>query len=223
MGLTEAQYIELDAKLVEQQFFGGDAPTDVDRTTLESFGDQEPPQSLPNLWAWFLILSIFSDDVKNSWVAKSAGKGKKGKKEAKKEAKKEEKKAEDDDDADFDDMFGDDDGSAAEAAKNVKAAAEKKKKAKKVLVEKSIVVFEVKPWEAEQAIEDMAAAVMAIEMEGLFWKSEWKKEPIGFGINKLIIGCVVHDLKGSVDELQEKIEALEDMVQSVDIQSFSKC
>ena len=219
MGLTEDQYKELDATLAGQQFIGGDVPTEEDKTTLESFGGEEPPMTLANLWAWYLTVVMFSDVVKSTWAAaKKGGKGK----APKKEEKKEEKKADDDDD-DFDDMFGDDDGSAAEAAKNVKAAAEKKKKAKKVLVEKSIVVFEVKPWEAEQKIEDMAKAVMAIEMEGLFWKSEWKKEPIGFGINKLIIGCVVHDLKVGVDDLQEKIEALEDMVQSVDIQSFSKC
>ena len=217
MGLTEDQYKELDAQLVESQWFGGDAPSDVDRTTLESFDGEEPPMTLQNLWAWFLVANLFSEDVRKSWVAKNAGKGKKGKKEPKKEEKK------DEEDADFDDMFGDDDGEAAAAAKKVKDAAVKAKKAKKVTIFKSIVIFEVKPWEAEQSIEEMANQVMAIAMPGLVWKAEWKKEPIGFGIEKLIVGCVVEDEIVSVDDLQEKMEALEEIVQSVDIQSFSKC
>jgi translation elongation factor EF-1beta len=59
-------------------------------------------------------------------------------------------------------------------------------------------------------------------MDGLFWKTEYKKEPIAFGVHKLCIGCVLEDEKISVDDLQEKIEALEEYVQSVDISCFSK-
>ena len=81
----------------------------------------------------------------------------------------------------------------------------------------------MKPWEAGQSLEEMAEKVMSIAMEGLVWKSEWKREAIGYGIEKLIIGCVVQDDIVGVDDLQEKIEAFEDTVQSVEIQSFSKC
>ena len=49
-------------------------------------------------------------------------------------------------------------------------------------------------------------------MDGLYWKTQYKKEPVAFGIFKLIIGVTVEDEKVSVDELQEKIEALEDKV-----------
>lgn len=42
-------------------------------------------------------------------------------------------------------------------------------------------------------------------MDGLFWKSEYKKEPIAYGIHKLVIGCVVEDAKVGVDDLQDKI------------------
>ena len=59
-------------------------------------------------------------------------------------------------------------------------------------------------------------------MDGLFWKTEYKKEPIAYGVFKLIIGSVVEDAKVSTDDLQEKIEAFEDEVQSVDILAFNK-
>jgi len=56
----------------------------------------------------------------------------------------------------------------------------------------------------------------------LYWKTQYKKEPVAFGIFKLLIGVTVEDEKVSVDGLQEKIEELEDMVQSVDILAFNK-
>ena len=54
------------------------------------------------------------------------------------------------------------------------------------------------------------------------WKTQYKKEPIAFGVNKLVIGATVEDAKVSTDDIQEKIEALEDYVQSVDIVAFNK-
>lgn len=59
-------------------------------------------------------------------------------------------------------------------------------------------------------------------MDGLFWKTEYKKEPIAYGVHKLLIGCVIEDEKVSTDDLQEKMEAFEDLVQSVDIACFNK-
>ena len=59
-------------------------------------------------------------------------------------------------------------------------------------------------------------------MDGLIWKTEYKKEPIAYGVFKLLIGCVIEDDKVSTDDLQEKIEAFEDLVQSVDIKAFNK-
>ena len=59
-------------------------------------------------------------------------------------------------------------------------------------------------------------------MDGLYWKTEYKKEPIAYGVFKLCIGCTIEDAKVSTDDLQEKIEAFEELVQSVDIAVFSK-
>ena len=59
-------------------------------------------------------------------------------------------------------------------------------------------------------------------MDGLDWKTEYKKEPVAFGVFKIVIGLVIEDEKVSMDEVTEKIEAFEDYVQSVDIAAFNK-
>ena len=46
--------------------------------------------------------------------------------------------------------------------------------------------------------------------------------PVGYGINKLQLMCVVEDEKVSIDELSEQIAEFEDFVQSVDIAAMSK-
>ena len=56
----------------------------------------------------------------------------------------------------------------------------------------------------------------------LFWKTEYKKEPVAFGVWKLVMGCTVEDEKVSVDDLIETIQSYEDNVQSVDIVAFNK-
>lgn len=49
-----------------------------------------------------------------------------------------------------------------------------------------------------------------------------KLVPLAFGIHKLQISCVVEDDKVSVDWLIEKIQEIENYVQSVDIAAFNK-
>lgn len=49
-----------------------------------------------------------------------------------------------------------------------------------------------------------------------------KLVPVGYGIKKLQIMCIVEDEKVSVDDLTEEITGFEDFVQSVDIAAFNK-
>ena len=70
--------------------------------------------------------------------------------------------------------------------------------------------------------DDLAQRIFKITQEGLYWKTQYKKEPVAFGIYKLIIGVTVEDEKVSVDDLVEKIEAFDDAVQSVEIMAFNK-
>lgn len=95
-------------------------------------------------------------------------------------------------------------------------------KAKPAVIAKSLILFEVKPYEAETDLDALADKIIKIEMDGLIWKTEYKKEPIAYGVHKLIVGCVIEDAKVSVDDIQEKMEAFEEEVQSVDIAVFNK-
>ena len=90
------------------------------------------------------------------------------------------------------------------------------------MIAQSLVLFEVKPIGTETNLDEMAAAILKLTGDGIYWKTEYKKEPVAYGIFKLIIGVTVEDEKVSVDGLQERIEALEDMVQSVEIAAFNK-
>jgi len=137
-------------------------------------------------------------------------------------AKKEEKEEEEEDD-DFD-MFASDDeeDEEAEKIKQERLAAYAAKKSKKpALIAKSSVLLDCKPWDDETDMKEMENLVRSIEMDGLLW-GQARLAPIGYGINKLVINCVVEDDKISIEELSEKIEAFEDHVQSVDVAAFNK-
>lgn len=125
----------------------------------------------------------------------------------------------------MDDLFGDDDAddgkAAKEAAAKAKDAAGKKKK--KEVIAMSIVMLEVKPLDDQVDLDKLAAHLFKnITQDGLFWKTQYKKEPVAFGIFKLIVGFSLEDEKVSVDDVVERIEGIEDMVQSVEIQAFNK-
>ena len=81
--------------------------------------------------------------------------------------------------------------------------------------------MDVKPWDDETDLEEMVATVKAITMEGLTWGAH-QFIPIGFGIKKLQINCVVEDDKVSLEDLQTNIEEDEDHVQSTDIAAMQK-
>ena len=125
----------------------------------------------------------------------------------------------------MDDLFGDDDpeaeAAAAEALKK-KAEEAKAKKKKAAPIAKSLIVWDVKPWGEETDLQALADKILGITMDGLFWKTEWKKEPVAYGVFKIQIGATVEDEKVSTDAVQEAIEAFEDDVQSVDIVAFNK-
>jgi translation elongation factor EF-1beta/ribosomal protein L12E/L44/L45/RPP1/RPP2 len=128
---------------------------------------------------------------------------------------------EEDDDVD---LFGSEEEDDEEAekikAERVKAYSEKKSK-KPALIAKSSILLDVKPWDDETDMKAMEKNVRTIVMDGLLWGAS-KLIPLAYGINKLQIMCVIEDDKVSVDELTEKIEEFEDVVQSVDIAAFNK-
>tara|TARA_B110001450_G_C17418825_1_gene398981 strand:- start:95 stop:700 length:606 start_codon:yes stop_codon:yes gene_type:complete len=176
----------------------------------------------PNVFGWFglmfkvnpQMMAKLPEVVAAAPAAPAKGaKGKGGKKDAPK--KKEE-------DVDMDDLFGDDDDDGAAAAVAAKAKEAKNKKVKKPVIAQSLIMFEVKPLDSDTDLDAVAKRIFAINDDGIYWKTEYKKVPVAFGIFKLIIGVTVEDEKVSVDGLQEQIEAFEDVVQSVDIMAFNK-
>merc|ERR1712166_1432841 len=163
----------VEATLKNQQWVGGQSPTDADKAAFEALATANlSPESHPFAFAWFCLVSKFSDAVRNSWAAPAAAAG---------------------------------------------------KKKKKVVIAMSIVMLEVKPLDDTTNLDDLAAHIFAnITMDGLFWKTEYKKEPVAYGIFKLIVGFSLEDEKVSVDTVVEKIEEFEDRVQSVEIAVFNK-
>jgi len=130
----------------------------------------------------------------------------------------------DDDDDDID-LFGSDEDEETEAdkaerQKRLAAYAEKKSK-KTAIIAKSSLLLDVKPWDDETDMAELEKCVRTIEQDGLLWGAS-KLVPVGYGIKKLQITCVIEDDKVSVDDLEEKITAFEDFVQSVDVAAFNK-
>lgn len=132
------------------------------------------------------------------------------------------KPAANDDDVD---LFASDeeDDAEAERLKAQRLAEYRAKKAAKGPgpAAKSSVLIDIKPWDDETDMVDMERQVRAISMDGLLWGGS-QLVPIGYGIRKLQINCVVEDDKVGTDILEEAICGLEDLVQSIDIAAFNK-
>ena len=125
----------------------------------------------------------------------------------------------------MDDLFGEENEEDAEAAKAAAAAAKAAAtgKKKKEVIAMSLVMLEVKPLDDEVNLDEVAKKIFSeITQDGLFWKTEYKKEPVAFGIYKLIVGFSLEDEKVSVDDVVERIEAMDQYVQSVEIAAFNK-
>jgi len=134
--------------------------------------------------------------------------------------------ADDDDDEDFgDDFFDDDDDEEAEKALAEKMAKEKAaRKAGKGKGERSLIVLDVKPFDAETDLEELAKGIKKFEHGGIQnWGKEHKLIPIAFGIKKLAISVVVYDDLMGIDAITDMImDKFGDQVQSVDCSAMSK-
>ncbi|KAL8273921.1 hypothetical protein Esti_002244 [Eimeria stiedai] len=146
------------------------------------------------------------------------------------------------------DLFGDAAEEDKEALKRL-AVAKKSEKKKKEVVNKSMLVIEIKPNSSETSLDEIAAQVRKIHMEGLTWGENVKKVPIAYGLYKLQVQCVIVDdlvntelitdtieeigmtegdkkkrearMEGGGDEEEEE-EEMSGLVQSAEIVSFNK-
>ena len=141
-------------------------------------------------------------------------------------------------DDDMEDMFGDDDEDEDDAeAAATKAREERMAKALKLKqesdakkdikkkekpVERSLVVLDVKPWEADTDLEAVWKQIITKQQEGLTWGQAFKLEPVAYGIKKLVLTCSIVDSLVLLDDITEYIEEMEEFVQSVNIVSMNK-
>merc|ERR1712190_426382 len=199
----------LDKHLADNSYIEGYVPSQADTAVFDAFKGKTPDRSTyPHAERWFLHIKSFEASKKqfpksskpaDSYLGGSA--------------------AEEDDDEDVD-LFGSDDEEEDEEAAKIReqrlAAYAEKKSKKPALIAKTSVLLDVKPWDDETDMDALTTAVKTIEMEGLVWGAN-KLVPVGYGVQKLQVMCVVEDAKVSIDELQEKIADFEDFVQSVDV------
>ncbi|XP_050983713.1 eukaryotic translation elongation factor 1 delta a (guanine nucleotide exchange protein) isoform X3 [Labeo rohita] len=130
--------------------------------------------------------------------------------------------ADDDDDDDIDLFGSDEEDEEAERIKEERVKEYAQRKAKKpALIAKSSILLDVKPWDDETDMSKLEECVRSVQMDGLLWGAS-KLVPVGYGIKKLQINCVVEDDKVGTDLLEEEITKFEDYVQSVDIAAFNK-
>lgn len=257
---------KIEEILTKEPYLGGALPTEADRTAFESLKETPDANKFKNAHAWYLIMKAFTPEVRMMWSAKKAdkkdkkdkkekdeGKDKKEKKEKKdkddkkekheKHEKKEEKKPAEED-LDF---FGEGDNTEAQKLLDEKKKKdEEAKKAKKKETAKSYIRYEVKVNDSATNLDQLADRIRKeTAQDGLKWEAEHIKQPFAFGVEKLIISCVIEDDKVDTEELENKIRTIgvgevpkepkaegeegeeeeeepEGLVQSVDILLFQK-
>lgn len=209
---------ELNNFLADHSYVEGYVPSKADLSVFDALG-KSPAGDYVHVQRWYRHIASFSNQERGAWGGQALPQVAGAKPTVAAKAA-----AADDDDDDVDLFGSEDEEESAEAAKlkEERLAAYNAKKAKKpVLIAKSSIILDVKPWDDETDMKEMEKSVRSIEMDGLLWGAA-KLVPVGYGINKLQICCVIEDDKVSVDLLQEKIEEFEDHVQSVDIAAFNK-
>lgn len=69
-------------------------------------------------------------------------------------------------------------------------------------------------WDDETDMAKLEECVRSVQADGLLWGTS-KLVPVGYGIKKLQIACVVEDDKVGTDMLEEEITKFEDYVSTV--------
>merc|ERR1712048_861084 len=190
----------LNEFLAEHSYIEGYVPSQADTAVFEALSGA-PKSDTPHALRWYNHIKSFAAGMKQfPKASKDASAYTSGAAAAASKADDEEKKR--------------------ITEERLKAYHEKKSK-KPALIAKTSVLLDVKPWDDETDMDAMLKSVKTIEMDGLLWGAS-KLVPVGYGIKKLQVMCVVEDAKVSIDELQEKISEFEDFVQSVDVAAMNK-
>jgi len=216
---------EFNKYLTDYSYVEGYTPSNEDFSSFDSLSSP-PDNKYQNVSRWYRHIASFSQEERAAITGEANEQEETTEAtEETTEATQKETQKEEKADEDFE-LWGDDDDEADlehERLMEEKAQAALKKKAEsgKVVIAKSMVTLDIKPYEAETDMEALEQQVRSIEMEGLEWKVS-QLVPVAYGVRKLQIKAVVVDDLVSVDDLSEKIQEFEDFVQSVDIAAFNK-
>ena len=226
---TFANVDELNAHLATRSYVSGYSYSPADRAAFAALSGAPNGASHPHAFRWAKHIAALS----NSWLV--AGPAQTSSSSAAPAAPAAKAAAADDDI----DLFGDDDEETAEEKAANKARHQRMEAARKLKeekdakdgkvksnkpkpVEKSLVVLEVKPWEADTDLKMVWGKIKEYQQEGLSWGETFKLEPVAYGIMKLVMTATIVDSLVVMDDVTENIEALEEWVQSVEVASMNK-
>lgn len=205
----------LNDYLADKSYIEGYVPSQADVAVFEAVSGP-PPADLCHALRWYNHIKSYEKE-KASLPGIKKALGKYGPADVEDTTGSGATDSKDDDDID---LFGSDDEEESEEAKRLReerlAQYESKKAKKPALVAKSSILLDVKPWDDETDMVKLEECVRSIQADGLVWGSS-KLVPVGYGIKKLQIQCVVEDDKVGTDMLEEQITAFEDYVQSMDV------
>jgi len=212
---SDAGLAQLNDFLASRSYVEGYQPTTADVDVHKAVGKLPDAKKYPHVARYYNHISSFSQEERAKFAKGQAPvSDAKGKQST-------EKKDEDDVDVD---LFGEEDDAAAEEAHELalkKKAELAGKSGKKAIIAKSSLVLDVKPWDDETDLVEMERLVRSITMEGLTWGAS-KLVEVAFKIKKLQIMAVVVDDLVSTEDIQDQIQAFEELVQSTDIAAFNK-
>jgi len=214
---------KLDDFLVDHSYLAGWVPSQVDASTFHEVEKNGGADKFTHVLRWFNHIKSFSEEERVRFPSGEAThKGDEPKACTKAAEPKEEKKGDEGDDEMGDDLFDvDEEEVEREKKRRQDELDEKKKSGKPELIAKSNLILDVKPWEDTTDIKAIEDHVRAIELDGLVWGPS-KLAEVAFGVKKLQISCVIEDEKVITEDIEDKIMAAEDLVQSVDVAAFTK-
>jgi len=213
---------DFDKYLTDYSYADGYSPSQEDVSVFKT-ASSAPDKKFPHVARWYRHIESFSAEERSAFPGTQEEAAPAAKAAAAPAAK---PAPADDDDID---LFGEEteeDRIAREAheeeiERRAQEQLAKKKASGKQIIAKSMVLFDVKPLDDETDMAEIEKYVRALVFDGLEWKAS-KLVPVAYGIKKLQIQAVVVDDLVSIDDVVEKIQENEDLVQSVDIASFNK-
>ncbi|KAF8276761.1 putative 25 kDa translation elongation factor 1-beta [Trypanosoma cruzi] len=210
---------ELEGKLKGKLFLGGTKPSKED---VKLFNDLLGAENT-SLYRWVKHMTSFTEAERKAWgapvkVTATTSASAPAKQAPKKAASAPAKQADEDEEIDLFGEATEEETAALEAKKKKDTDA---KKAKKEVIAKSSILFDVKPWDDTVDLQALANKLHAVKRDGLLW-GDHKLVPVAFGVKKLQQLIVIEDDKVSSDDLEELIMSFEDEVQSMDIVAWNK-